>query len=226
MRGTESRAIALERPEVREQPVRPGDGDGPLQVRVRRHQRRLEARGLFHHRALQTAERAVELLADVDRPEPGSRRHLIVPTAARVKLRGDVTDLLVQQAIDQRVHVLVRRLRLLAALQSDRHGFEARLDRLAFFQREHASAPERNRPRLGQTDIVGPEAEVDANGVVERVELRRRARTEPPAPQLVRSGLDSSRRRGPHFDIHATLGLRVAAQTPARTGDGAVGSDG
>ena len=42
--GAQSRAIALERPEMREQPVRRRDRNGALQVRVRRHERRLERR--------------------------------------------------------------------------------------------------------------------------------------------------------------------------------------
>ena len=58
LRGAQARAIALERPEVRQQPVRAGDRNGALHVRVRRHERRLEAVRLIDHHAAADARTA------------------------------------------------------------------------------------------------------------------------------------------------------------------------
>ncbi len=155
-------------------------------MRVRRHERRLQRACLLEHDALQPAHRAVELLADVDRPEPRGRRDLIVATPARMQLGRDVADLGVQQPIDERVHVLVGRLRRLARFDSRGDGIQAALDRLALFERQHAGAPERYRPRLREPDIVRPEAEIDADGAVDLLEQRAGPGGKPPTPELVR----------------------------------------
>ena len=51
--GAKTGAIALERPEVRKQPVRCRNGYRSLQVRVRRHERCLQAVSLIDHHLLQ-----------------------------------------------------------------------------------------------------------------------------------------------------------------------------
>ena len=156
---------------------------------------------LLQHYALQSTNGAVELLADIDRPQPRGRGHLIVTAASRVQLRRDVADLIVQESVDERVHVLVGGLRLLTGVQARRNGIETLLDRFALLERKHARAPERNGPRLRQPYVVRPEPEVDADRVVQRIELRRGAGAEPAAPELVRSLLGLGRGRCSHIDV-------------------------
>ena len=82
---------------MREQPVRRRHRNGALHVRVRRHQRRLERLRLVDHHALQAANGRVEPLAASIVQSRVAVAHLIVAAAARVQLRRDVADLLVQQ---------------------------------------------------------------------------------------------------------------------------------
>ena len=132
--GAQARAIALEWPEVREEPMRPRHGDRSLHVCVRRHEGRLERLGLLEQHALQHAHAVIEPLAELHRPEASRGRDLIVATPPRVQLAGDLADLFVQQAVDHRVHVLVGRTDRLARSQACAYGVQPALQRLALVE--------------------------------------------------------------------------------------------
>ncbi len=175
--------------------MRGGHRNRTLHVRVRRHQRRLQTMRLIDHRLLKALERDVERLRRVHRPKTRCGRDLVVAASARVQLRRGVADLLVEQPIDQRVHVLVRRRGRFPALHSRGDAIEATFDLVAFVERQNTGVVERDGPRLGQPHVVRPETIVDGNGRIEGVELRRDVRREAPAPELVRGAGRRGRRR-------------------------------
>src|SRR5688500_3992512 len=138
-----------------------------LKMRVRWHEVALERDRLVDHRLLKCADRLVELGASVDSPETCRGSYLIVAAASRMELRGDSANLLVQQPIDHRVNVFVRRGRAGARLELFRDALQATFDLLAFFERQDTGLPEGHRPCLRETDVVRPKAKVDTDGPVE-----------------------------------------------------------
>ena len=63
-----------------------------------------------------------------------------------MQLGGNLADLLVQEAVDHRLDIFVRRRGDFARFETAAYGIEPRLDRLALFEREDVGAPEGNRP--------------------------------------------------------------------------------
>ncbi len=187
-RVLEARAVAIERPEVRQHPVGRGDGLRPLEMRVRRHDGAIERGGLVEHDELERADQGVELRRGVHRPHARGGRDLIVATPPGVQLGGDVADFGVEQAIDERMDVLVRRGRGFTRGQSRGHAVEPVLEALALLEREDAGVPERHGPGLGGADVERPEPDVDVDGAIELVEGGGRAGGEAAAPQAVRRG--------------------------------------
>ena len=143
-------------------------------------------RRLSNDDVLQTSDGRVDVFARVHAPESGGGRDLIVPAAAGVQFRRDVTNLGVQQPVDHRVNVFVGRNRCLSARESLRDGIQTGFNATAFLQRENPRIPERDRPRLGEADVERPEPEIGSDRPIHRLERRGRAAAEPPAPQLVR----------------------------------------
>jgi len=121
--------------------MRGGNRNRALQVRVARHHRGLQLSGTIDDDLLQLTNRRIDPLARVHGPQPGRRGDLIVPAASRVEFRRDVANLFMQQAIDERVHVLVAGQRRLAAVQAIRDGIEPSLERLALVERKDTRAP-------------------------------------------------------------------------------------
>ena len=103
---------------------------------------------MVHHYLLERTCAGVQLGAGIHGPESGGSCHLIVATATGVKFRGDISYLVVEHAIDERVDILVGSERLRTRPQFLTNQGKPALDALAFFQRKDPSAPERNCPRL------------------------------------------------------------------------------
>src|SRR5687768_2672685 len=99
-----------------------------------------------------------------------------------MKLRCEVTDLGVQHTIDHRVHVLVGGQGLSPASELVTYRGETPLDPLALLESENSRPPQRNRPRLRETDIERPEPVVSPNGTVDRLQGSRGRNREPAAP--------------------------------------------
>jgi hypothetical protein len=78
-----------------------------LEMRVCRHQVMLEGNCLIDHDLLKRSHRLIEIDDTIHHPQTGCSRDLIVSAATRMKLRRDVTNFLVQQPVDHRVHVFV-----------------------------------------------------------------------------------------------------------------------
>jgi len=64
---------------------------------------------------------------------------------------------------------------------------QAALQLAALVEGQHAGVAERHGPRLGEAHVVRPEAEVDADAPVDRLEQRRGAAGEAAPPELVRA---------------------------------------
>jgi hypothetical protein len=93
--------------------VRGSDRDGPLHVRVRRHDDvRTQPLGVVDEHLLQCAHGGVEPRAGAHCPEARRSRDLIVSAPPRVELGRDRANLVVEQTVDERVHVLVARVGL------------------------------------------------------------------------------------------------------------------
>src|SRR5438105_9117017 len=128
-----------------------------------------------------------------------------------MQLGGNVADVLVKQPIDERMNVFVRGDRLGARVETPCHRIEASLDLLALGDGENSGAVERHCPGFRQFDVEWPQAKIDANRVIERVELGRSVSLEPAAPKLVGLGgrIDERCRR------HATASSGVAGASCA-----------
>src|ERR1051325_7255167 len=135
--------------------------------------------------SLKLLDQFFEARRGIHRPESGRRGDLVVSRTTGVELGGNVAGLLVQQAVDHRMNVFVRWNRTLTCHEATLHGVEAVLDRGALMESEHARAVQRHSPRLRGSDVIWPEAEIDANRIVQRFERRGGSVTESSAPQFV-----------------------------------------
>src|SRR5207247_169571 len=126
--------------------MRGGNWNGALEMRVTRHDRALEARSAIDNDLLQLSYCAVNSLTRVHRPESSGGGYLIIATPSRVELGRDVTDFIVQQAIDERVNVLVAECWRFIVFQTLCDRVEPQLDLLTFIERQNSCAPQRDRP--------------------------------------------------------------------------------
>ena len=125
-----------------------------------------------------------------------------------MELRGRLTDLVVQQTVNERMHILVTRGRLLPGIEPRRDGVQARLDLVAFVERQHVRFVQRHRPRLRQLNVEWPQPKIDTDRAVERIERGRGAVGKATAPQLVRFG-------GRRADRHRRHAIWSAGSTGA-----------
>ena len=186
--GGETAPVALERPEMGEHPMRRGDGLRALQMRVGRHRTPASWSACACARITRCscADRRIGDGGGVDRPEARGGGHLIVAAASGMELGCDVAHLLVEQAVDERVDILIGRDRECARAELRGDGIESLLEAPALLERDDAGVPERDGPCLGELDVEGPEAEIDVDGAVERVELGCGVAGEAAPPELVR----------------------------------------
>jgi hypothetical protein len=181
-RRGQSLPVALQRPEVREHPVRSRDRDGALHVRVRGEDRLLERLRLREEDLLHLTNGGVEALAGIHRPKPRCRGDLIVARAPGMELGRRRPRFLVQEAVDHRVDVLVRVDRGLASRKTDRDPVEPHADGVALVRGQDAGTVERHGPRLGELHVEGPEPEIDPDGAVDRIHDGGRLGVEAPPP--------------------------------------------
>jgi hypothetical protein len=80
-----------------------------------------------------------------------------------VELRGDVSHLLVKEAVDQSVNVLVGRDGSCAVGELIADGIESLLEGLALLESKNAGPPKCDRPGTRQPDIEWPKPEVCIN---------------------------------------------------------------
>jgi hypothetical protein len=102
-----------------------------------------------------------------------------------MKLGRDVADRVVKQAVYEGVDVLVLWINDIASRDRRCDRVKAVADYVALAGRKNTGLAQRERPSLGELDVVGPKTKVDANGTVQRVECRRRRRRKTSAPELV-----------------------------------------
>src|SRR5258706_361626 len=119
-----------------------------------------------NERATQCGDRGVQLVDRAQRPEAQVRGDLVVAGAARVQLSGDRADLGVEQALDEGVHVFIRRADRGAVGELVGDAIET-ADELRFFTGSHdAGVTERVHPRLARGDILRPEPMIDGKAAV------------------------------------------------------------
>ena len=159
-------AIADERPGVREQHVGPPYRLRALAVGVTGQDRVEPVFRFGHERAPQGGDRGVQLVDRAQRPEAQVRGDLVVTGAARVQLSGDRADLGVEQALDEGVHVFIRRADRGAIGELVGDAIET-AEELRFFTGSHdAGVTERVHPRLARGDILRPEPVIDGKAAV------------------------------------------------------------
>ena len=128
-RAVNARAVALERPEVRQHPVRGRDRLRALQCVYAGMSVAPSSTALIEHHAAEASRTAA---SSVVHASIAHSRVAVATwslrTAAGVQLGGDVADLLVQQPVDQRVHVLVGGDGRLACGEATRDRVEPALD--------------------------------------------------------------------------------------------------
>jgi hypothetical protein len=167
-RELEAEDVAREHPEVGEEVVPEVDGLGALEV------------GVAGHRPVAVALGEVEQAghagaAELDRPQ-GVRlddhrdvgRDLIVAGAAGVELAGQGPNLVLEQALDRHVDVLVGVLEPEPGLaDSDANPFQTGVDPLPLLLADHADPLEGADVGLGLVDVVRRQPPVELERAVE-----------------------------------------------------------
>ena len=142
--------------------------------------------GPLDQHAAERCDVAVELVDGLQRPQPEIGGDLVVAGAAGVQLAGHRADFLVQQPLDERVHVFVGSACRGPVGQPLGHAVQP-LEHPPFLPRQqHAHAAESVDPRLARRDVLRPEAVVHRETAVQRVERLARSQREPATPHLVR----------------------------------------
>ncbi|HEX8392292.1 MAG TPA: lyase family protein [Longimicrobium sp.] len=144
-------------------------------------------RVLLKESALEFAHSRVQPRHRAHRPEARVGGDLVVTRAAGVELPRHVAGLLVQQALDERVHVLVVRAAPVVggpALQAGGNGIQPRLQPQPLRVRDDPRRGDGRGPRLAPRHVLAPQTKVHGQRAVQPVHLRRRLRGEAAAPEL------------------------------------------
>ncbi len=180
-----------------EQDVGPTHRLGALAVGIAGKDRVDPVFRLGHERASQDGHGRVEFVDRVEGPEAQVSGDLVVAGAAGVELPGHGADFFVQQPLDERVYVLVWRAHGCPVGEALGDAVEAVLELRLLGGRHNADPAERVHPRLARDDVLRPEAMMDGEAAVQRVERFARSQREAPAPHLMdvrRWGHRSARR--------------------------------
>jgi len=170
---------------VREQHVGPAHGLGALAMRVA-GKNRVDAGVRFSDECLaERGDAGVEVIDRVERPQPQVCRDLIVARAAGVQLAGETTHLVVEQALHESVHVFVWGADRGAVGELIRYAIETAKQLRFFMGSDNSSPAERVHPRLARGDVLRPEAMIDGEAAIQRVERLARPESEASAPHLV-----------------------------------------
>jgi hypothetical protein len=155
-------------------------------MRIRRHDRIDLRLRLVDQHLEQRLELGVELGQRIEGPEPSPGRDLVVPAATCMEPPSGLARLLVEQTVDESVHVLIRPDRLFAIGDALPDPVQPLADRRHLVGAKHPGSAESGGPGLGELDIEGPEAEVDGDRPIDRLKLRGRAPGEATTPEFVR----------------------------------------
>ena len=205
----EALAVAHQRPGVGEQHVAPAHGLGPLAVGVPGEQDVDALLRLLDEHAAHGGEVGVELIDGVEGPEPQIGGHLVVAGAAGVELARRGADFFVEQALDERMDVLIGGAGRGAVGEPLGDAVEA-VEQLGFlFSRQHADAAEGVNPRLAGGDVLRPEPVIHRETAVQGVERFGGPEREAATPHLVGGS------RGLHSASAPTWGRRCASSPAA-----------
>jgi hypothetical protein len=116
-----------------------------------------------------------------------------------------VTGLLVEEAIDEGVHVLVGADGLFTCCDACADAVESVADRADLVGGQDPRLTESRGPGLGELDVEGPEADVGPDGAVHRLEFGGGAPGEASTPEFMRSS------------AHDDLGTMMAMTTVMTT---------
>ena len=121
----------------------------------------------------------------VERPQAQVGRDLIVARAARVQFAGETTDLVVEQALHERVHVFVRCGDRGAVRELIGYAIEAAQQLRFFIDSDNPCLTECVHPRFARGDVLRPETMIDGETAIQRVERFARPENEASAPHPV-----------------------------------------
>jgi hypothetical protein len=154
--------------------VADGDRLRALEVRVARDREGGVAFREVRERGLQGRDRAIEVRARASEPEPQIGRDLVVARTTGVELLREIADEVAESTLDERVDVLgggvgesALVLRKLALELRERRD-----DRLHLRCVEDLRADERARPSDAPAHVLAPEAAIERQAPVERLEDR------------------------------------------------------
>ena len=183
-RGEEALLVALEGLDVREPGVGEQHGLGGLEVGVGRDRAVPGGARLCDERALERAQVFDGLFAQAHHAHAHEGCDLVVAAAAGVEPARGLAATPGQLGLDGRVHVLAR--------EPHRARFEAGGERVARLLQclrvrscHHAGLDERCCVGAGERQLLGPQAPVERQRVVERTRGRMQLARDAPAPDVV-----------------------------------------
>jgi hypothetical protein len=95
---------------------------------------------------------------------------------------------IVQQPIDERVHILIAGFDLHSGRNRTTHGIEALLKFRGLIRCQYAGLRQGSGPRLGKLDIKWPETKIDADRPIDSLKFRGWSASEPATPEFMRDG--------------------------------------
>ena len=158
---------------------------------------------LRYHRALEIAEQRFDAPDRIDRPKTGGGGDLIIPAPAGVQARRRFAGLLMEEAIDHRVNVFVGGARWCAGSETRGDTVEATSHARHIIRGQDAGLTEGEGPRLGESDVVGPQAKLHADGAIDGIKRGVGAFGKTASPQLVRLGVFAA------AHVEAGAGVRI-----------------
>src|SRR5436309_8325412 len=96
---------------------------------------------MIQHDTLRNTNCSIELTARVDNPQPRGCSDLIVSAPACVKLRRNLTDLVVKHSVDHGVNIFVGWERGRSCREFLADFFQSFLNAFALFEREYTGTP-------------------------------------------------------------------------------------
>ena len=193
----EARVVAAERGGVRQPVVRDQHRLRAAQVRVGGHQRLARARGLLDERGHEPHELGLQHGNAAPQIEPQIDGDLLVARPPGVQALAHLADLIDQDALDPRVHVLVVTLDNRGILADARQQIaQSARNARVFVRRQHARGMNRRGPRQAARDVILDEALVE------------RKRTSEGEHVLVRFTRESTRPEICHCDAILTDAIR------------------
>jgi hypothetical protein len=173
--------VPAQRRDVRQEEVRDEDRLGASHVRVRRHQRLAGGGRPVEQRPDEGGNRGLELRHAALQIKAHVDRDLLVARSTRVEAAAGLADPRNQLALDEGMHIFVRRRSWCAHRL---HLFKRGTNRGRVLRRENTRLLEPLRPRNASSDVVFEQPAIERERRAELEEFTIRISLEPPRPQM------------------------------------------